>query len=88
MNTAEMWLKAQEDGKIYVCLDGDIAYSKQYGLTDKNDFNYAWGLDAWGHLKERGLDCLIRDCKWKEMNTKVMTIKEAEQKFGIRIIRD
>lgn len=44
MNTAEMWLKAQEDGKIYECINGDMAYSKQFGLTDKYDFNDAWVL--------------------------------------------
>ena len=92
MNTAEMWLKAQNDGKIYECINGDIAYSKQYGLTDKSNFNYPWGLEAWENEKERGIDCLLGDCEWEEMKTEVqtptMTIEEAEQKFGIKIVRD
>lgn len=85
MNTAEMWLKAQEDGKFYHCIDGDIAYSKQYGLTDKCDFNYAWNLNAWKNCDERGLDELL-SCEWEEMNN-VMTIEEAEERFGIKIIK-
>ena len=84
MNTAEMWLKAQEDGKVYHCIHGDIAYSKQYGLTDKYDFNYAWGLEAWKDYKQRGLDNLM-NCEWEEMDN-VMTIEEAEERFGIKIL--
>ena len=30
MNTAEMWLKAQEDGKVYECIDGDITSSTSF----------------------------------------------------------
>lgn len=93
MNTAEMWLKAQEDGKIYECINGDIAYSKKYGLTDKHNFNNAWGLEAWQYEKERGIDCLLGDCEWEEMETEAstditMTIEEAEKKFGIKIVRE
>lgn len=85
MNTAEMWLKAQKDGKTYECIDGDIAYSKEYGLVDKNDFSTAWNLDAWKHCGAKGIDALLGECEWEEMNN-VMTIAEAEQKFGIKII--
>lgn len=84
MNTAEMWLKAQEDGKVYECINGDMAYSKKYGLTDKYDFYEEWNLDAWEHCGARGLDDLL-DCKWQEMNN-VMTIEEAEERFGIKIV--
>lgn len=83
MNTAEMWLKAQEDGKIYECIDGDMAYSKEYGLTDKFDFNDGWSLGAWGDRGADGLDDLL-SCEWKEM-VNVMTISEAEERFNIRI---
>lgn len=84
MNTAEMWIKAQKDGKIYHCIDGDIAYSKKYGLTDKENFNRGWGLESWEDEGAKGLDSLM-ECEWEEM-TNVMTIAEAEQKFGIKII--
>lgn len=84
MNTAEMWINAQNDGKIYECIDGDIAYSKNMGLVDKDDFNSPWGLDAWEHEEQYGLDNLM-SCEWQEMNN-VMTIEEAENRFGIKII--
>lgn len=86
MNTAEMWIKAQNDGKIYECIDGDIAYSKDRGLVDKFDLRSPWGLGAWEHCEERGLDNLL-SCEWQEMGI-VMTIEEAEEKFGIKIIVD
>ena len=84
MNTAEMWLKAQNDGKIYECVGEDIAYSKDMGLVDKDDFNRPWCLDAWEYKKQYGLDDLM-SCKWQEMDN-TMTIEEAELKFGIKII--
>ena len=83
MNTAEMWLKAQKDGKYYECVDGDIAYSKDTGLVDKADFS-PWNLDAWQDFGARGLDNLL-ECKWQEMDN-IMTVKEAELKFGIKIV--
>ena len=84
MNTAEMWTTAQNDGKIYESVDGDIAYSKDMGLVDKYDFNSPWCLDAWEDKKQYGLDDLM-SCEWKEMSN-YMTIKEAESRFGIKII--
>lgn len=85
MNTAEMWLQAQKDGKTYEVVDGDIAYSKEMGLVDKCDFNRPWNLDAWKYWNERGLDELINN-EWGEMDN-IMTIEEAEEKFGIKIRR-
>ena len=94
MNTAEMWLKAQEDGKVYECIDGDIAYSKEYGLTEKYDFDCGWSLKAWDYKGAYGLDDLLGNCEWKEVDDVMtlkkdcMTIEEAEEKFGIRIVID
>ena len=87
MNTAEMWVKAQKDSKVYGCIGGDIAYSKKHGLTEKDNFNKAWGLEAWREYEENGLDNLMR-CEWEEIDTidNVMTIKEAERRFGIKIV--
>lgn len=83
MNTAEMWIKAQVDGKFYECINGDMAYSKDRGLIDKIDLS-PWNLDAWSHVGKDGLDDLM-NCQWEEVNN-AMTIKEAEEKFGIKII--
>lgn len=84
MNTAEMWIKAQKDGKVYESIGGDIAYSKKYGLTCKDNFSEEWSLDSWKESGARGLDELL-SCEWEEMPN-IMTIKEAEKKFGIKII--
>ena len=86
MNTAQMWVKAQSDGKIYECIDGDIAYSKDRGLVDKYDLKTPWQLGSWDYKKQYALDNLM-NCEWKEMNCN-MTIKEAEERFGIKIIAD
>ena len=80
-----MLLKAQEDGKFYECIDGDIAYSKEYGLTDKYDFYDGWSLESWGYKGAYGLDDLLGDCEWKEMDN-AMTIEEAEARFNIKIV--
>lgn len=87
MNTAEMWLKAQNDGKFYDCINGDIAYSKDRGLVDKDDLRTPWTLDAWDAYGAKALDELMANCEWEEMDN-VMTIEEAEERFGITIIVD
>ena len=86
MNTAEMWLKAQEDGKIYECINGDIAYSKAMGLVDKDNFNVVWQLSNWDCDRAKALDNLLGGCEWREMPIKIMAKHEAEVEFGIRIV--
>ena len=77
MNTAEMWLKAQEDGKTYI--NEDLIYNKEIGFIwdDNSDAEY---LDeSWtrtGVLNESG---------W-ELAENAMTKEEAEAKFDIKII--
>ena len=86
LNTAEMWLKAQEDGKIYECINGDIAYSKATGLVDKDNFNVVWQLSNWDCDRAKALDNLLGGCEWREMPITIMTKHEAEVEFGIRIV--
>ena len=86
MNTAEMWLKAQEDGKIYECINGDIAYSKAMGLVDKDNFNVVWQLSNWDCDRAKALDNLLGGCEWREMPITIMTKHDAEVEFGIRIV--
>lgn len=75
MNTAEMWLNAQEDGKIYYC--NSVKYQKDIGLinvaTEK-----PWPLGAW-----TSLDKLMKE-EWERYQT--MTKSEAEAKFNIKIV--
>ena len=77
MNTAEMWLKAQEDGKTYIAEPQTLCYSKQRGLFHAtnchNNFNN-FTLDKFLSLE------------WTEMQEEIMTKAEAEKKFGIRIV--
>ena len=77
LNTAEMWLKAQEDGKTYIVKQQTLCYSKQRGLFHAtnchSDFNN-FTLDRFLNLE------------WTEMQEEIMTKAEAEKKYGIRIV--
>ena len=75
MNTAEMWLKAQEDGKSYYC--GDVEYQKDIGLVEIGT-QERWHLNAWASL-----DRLMEE-EWEQYQT--MTKSEAEAKFNIKIV--
>ena len=86
MNTAEMWLKAQEDGKVYECIDGDIAYSKEMGLVDKENFQEVWELANWDIKGCNALDELLGGCEWREKAMKLMTRAEAEKEYQIKIV--
>lgn len=83
MNTAEMWLQAQKDGKFYECINGDIAYSKELGLVDKYSYDI-WELESWDSDGSKALDSLLGESEWEEMET--MTRSEAENRLGIKII--
>lgn len=74
MNTAQMWLAAQSDGKTYKV--NDMRYSRQKGFHDKKGFR--WNPDAFKSIEE------IMNCQWVEC--KEMTRAEAEKKLGVDII--
>lgn len=77
MNTAEMWLKAQEDGKTYQC--NDVFYNKKHGFVD-SDFQ-PWPINC--------VDCIdnifVWD-NWYEYEIPLMTKAEAEAEFKIKIV--
>ena len=82
MNTAEMWLKAQEDGKTYIVKQKTLAYSKERGLfyvTDLTSYNYLKDFKNWK------FDQLL-SLEWTEMSETIMTKAEAEKKYGIKIV--
>ncbi len=87
LNTAEMWLKAQKDGKTYV---SDCAmYSKATGYVHRISHNTAWGLKPWTHSEnneeeKRELDNLM-SAQWHE-EAPTMTRAEAESKLGVKIV--
>ena len=77
MNTAEMWLKAQEDGKTYIC--NSVLYNKKTGFIS------ATSLDPWPISAFDSIDTLM-EAQWSLHQEEIMTKAEAEKKFGIRIV--
>ena len=74
MNTAQMWLAAQSDGKTYKV--NDMRYSRKNGFHDKD--GRRWDPDAFKSIEE------IMNCQWVEC--KQMTREEAEKRLGVDII--
>ena len=78
MNTAEMWLKAQEDGKTYYSKEADALYSKEIGLVEERDISLKVNMGDFPTFEH-----LMRS-EWEEV--KVMSKAEAEKKYVIRIV--
>ena len=77
MNTAEMWLKAQEDGKTYT--NEDLIYNKTIGFI-WDDNSEAESLDeSWTRTD------VLSEFGWK-LAENAMTKSEAEKKFNIKIV--
>lgn len=89
LNTAEMWLKAQEDGKQYRAKD--VLYSKATGLVAADDFEYPWSVSAWASFNtgkdavRHEIDELMNE-QWEEVKIPTMTKAEAEAKLGVKIV--
>ena len=81
MNTAEMWLKAQEDGKTYIANQRSLCYSKKRGLFY---FTNLTTCNCLSNFNDLVFDKLL-SLEWTEMSETIMTKAEAEKKFGIRI---
>lgn len=75
MNTAEMWIAAQEDGKTYV--SGEICYSAKDGLTYNGDGCY---LSSWLSFST------LMALEWHEKIKPTMNRKDAEEKLGVKIV--
>ena len=82
MNTAEMWLKAQEDGKTYIVKQQTLCYSKQRGLFYSTDLTSYNSLSNFNNFT---VDRFL-SLEWQEMQEEIMTKAEAEKKYGIRIV--
>ena len=78
LSTAEMWLKAQEDGKMYI--NNDVLYSKVCGFVDVDD------LEPWPIECMPSIESIFDWDGWHEYDKPCMTKDEAEEKFGIRIV--
>ena len=82
LNTAEMWLKAQEDGKTYISEPQTLCYSKHRGLFHVTDLTSYNNLCIFNNIT---IDEFL-GMRWQEMQQEIMTKLEAETKFGIRIV--
>ena len=82
LNTAEMWLKAQEDGKTYIVKQQTLCYSKQRGLFYSTDLTSYNSLSNFNNFT---VDRFL-SLEWQEMQEEIMTKAEAEKKYGIRIV--
>lgn len=78
LNTAEMWLKAQEDGKTYYSEKADALYSKEFGLVEEEDISQKVSMGDFPTFEH------LMQSEWEEV--KVMSKAEVEKKFGIRIV--
>lgn len=81
MNTAEMWIKAQEDGKTYLLMNEKIKifYKKDKGFFDQDGWSIS--LDRFNDINS------LMNRKWQE-TMPALTKSEAEAKFNIKIIED
>lgn len=77
MNTFEMMIEAEDNGKTYHA--DDMLYNSHLGFHDKS--GKKWYGDAFNYLND-----LFAIDKWQEDNTIYMTKSEAEKKYGIKII--
>ena len=78
MNTAEMYIKANENGKTYYSESVDAFYSKEFGLVETEDTTQKVQIGdfpTFEYLMQR---------EWEEV--KAMTKAEAEKKYKIRIV--
>ena len=76
MNTAEMWLKAQENGKMYCSID--LGYSAKTGFIDMMN-GTAWPIDSVATIDE-----IFSWDDWEEVKT--MTKAQAEEALGVKIV--
>lgn len=82
MNTAEMWIKAQEDGCCYEMVmpksnSDEVFYQKDEGLFDGDNFQIM--MDNFESFNE------FMNEQWR---LRTMTKSEAEAKFNIKIVGD
>ena len=78
MNTAEMWITAQENGKTYKC--NGMQYNKKKGFHGPTIS--LWPAKAFDYVDD------IFNFDWQLKPDNEMTKSEAEAKFNIKIVGD
>ena len=76
LNTAEMWLAAQEDNEVYVTDFLNTSYSKSNGFfaSDKYKCVDTPTLNDW------------MNAMWRKQEKRQLTREEAEKEFDIKIV--
>lgn len=76
LNTAEMWLAAQENEETYVTDFCDTSYSKEEGFLTKDKTSYFTtpSLNDW------------MNAMWRKQEKRKLTKEEAEKEFNIKIV--
>lgn len=76
LNTAEMWLAAQEDGETYKTDFLDSTYSKTNGFFANEKYKYVDTptLNDW------------MNAMWRKQEKRKLTREEAEKEFDIKIV--
>lgn len=81
MNTIEMFVNAQSDGIFYRCPACKMLYSKEAGLVEDDDYNEQIYMEQFeGYTVDKFLSL-----EWIRAEN-CMTIKEAEEKLGVKIV--
>lgn len=78
MNTAEMWINAQEDGETYVSKNAEAIYSKELGLVEIDDLDKQIDLGNFPDIEH------LMTSNWTKL--KIMTRTEAEKQLRVKIV--
>jgi hypothetical protein len=84
MNTCEMVLLADKNGKTYK--SDELYYHKNKGFHDSDGFE--WDYDAFKNFQENGrcgLNAFVHTADWEEIKKQRMTLKEIEDKLGYEV---
>lgn len=77
LNTAEMFIRANKDGKTYKC--GGMRYNKEDGFYNSNN-KMLWSAGSFNYVND------IFKLNWEPKPDNEMTKSEAEAKFNIKIV--
>ena len=84
MNTCEMVLLADKNGKAYMA--DEMYYHKDKGFHDDNGDE--WDADSFQDYVEDGkcgLNAFIHITNWEEVKKRKMTLEEIEDKLGYEV---
>ncbi len=84
MNTCEMVLLADKNGKTYIA--NDMYYQRDKGFHEDN--GNTWDADAFTNYQENGkyeLNAFVHIDNWEQVKKRSMTLEEIEEKLGYEV---